>query len=133
MRILVAAEPSIRQALRRIFAAAFHEVMCAEAATTEQAADLALRLRFEVIVLDLSLRGLAGMKALQRIHEVAPHVPIIVVTPTEDDQEAHQAFAAGALAYLGRESQPQDLVDAVRTVLNGKQYVGGSVGRVTGP
>lgn len=123
VRVLVAdTQATARRTVRSALAAVFEGATFAEAGTAEQAADLASRVRLDVIVIDASLPGSEGISALQRIHLAAPNVPILVVTALEEAREALQAFHAGAAGYLAKASAPHAIVEVVRILLDGGHY-----------
>jgi DNA-binding NarL/FixJ family response regulator len=80
-RVLVADDnPLIRKALCKLFEAEKHYEICVEATDGEEAIDLALKHRPDLIILDLSMPVLNGLEAAREIRKIMPHVPIILFT-----------------------------------------------------
>src|SRR3989337_1187362 len=75
----------------------------------------------DVIILDITLPGKNGIDILKDLkqHKVSSKVLILSMHP--EDRFAIRAFKAGALGYLTKESAPEELVKAIRTVLNGRK------------
>jgi DNA-binding NarL/FixJ family response regulator len=83
--ILIADDnPLIRKMLCRMFEAEEGYDLCAEAKDGEEAIDLALKHRPELIILDLSIPVLNGFDAAKKLKELMPHVPIILFTQHAD-------------------------------------------------
>jgi DNA-binding NarL/FixJ family response regulator len=97
------------------------------AATGEQAVKAALSLRPDVIIMDLILPVLNGIDATQRILASLPQSRIIVLSACCTSEHIYRALRAGAVGYVIKDAAGQELVDAVRTVLAGRQYLSPSV------
>lgn len=83
--VLVADDnPIIRRILRDIFEAEEHYDLCAEATNGQEAIDLALKHRPELIILDLSMPVLNGLDAARELKKLMPRVPIILFTQYAD-------------------------------------------------
>lgn len=85
--------------------------------------DAAERLRPEVIVTDISMPELNGLDAIRRIKRQLPNTKLVVLTMHRDTQLAVNAFRAGASGYLLKVSPVEELVNAIRQVMNGQFYV----------
>ncbi|HXN19911.1 MAG TPA: response regulator [Candidatus Binatus sp.] len=83
--VLVADDnPIIRKMLCRIFEAEEEYDLCAEATNGQEAIDLALSHRPELIILDFSMPVLSGLAAAKELKKLMPHVPIILFTQHSD-------------------------------------------------
>jgi DNA-binding NarL/FixJ family response regulator len=80
-------------------------------------------LKPDVVVLDISMPLLNGVDAAREIHKVAPKVKIVFLTMHMDSNYVHEAFEAGASAYVIKHSASLDLKFAIRSALLGKTYV----------
>ena len=81
------------------------------------------RTDLDVIVLDLMMPGMGGMPAIAEFGRVRPDVPVIVLSSSEDPQDARRALAQGALGYVPKSASQHTLVAAIKLVLNGDLYV----------
>jgi len=81
----------------------------------------------DVLVLDLNLPGRSGLEVLAAIQESHPHIKVLVVSMFSEDQYAIRSLKAGAHGYLNKAGDPNELVNAVRTVAKGRRYVTPSV------
>jgi two-component system NarL family response regulator len=74
--------------------------------------------RADVVLLDLEIDG-GGVAACSRLQEVRPDVRVVVLTQADDDADLAGAVRAGARGYLRKDTAPDELVSAVRTVASG--------------
>jgi DNA-binding NarL/FixJ family response regulator len=124
VRVLVAdAEPVIRAGLAAILAHEPDLIVCAEAATGEEAVTLTGRLRPDVVLLDLDLPVHGGVEATRQVGDVDSSAGVIVLAPHDGDIRLFAALRAGARGFVVRNTQAEDLVDAVRTVSGGEAYL----------
>ena len=85
--------------------------------------------RPDVVITDLSMPGLDGVAATRRLLELQPDLPVLVLTMHEDDEHVFAALRAGALGYLVKGSDGDEIVRAVHSVASGEAVYGGSVAR----
>jgi len=91
-----------------------------EAASGEEAYALLQRMSPDIVLLDLSMPGLGGLSSLRRFKLRWPLLPILVFSMHDTVAFATQALRAGANGYVTKGSDPQLMVDAVRSVLGGE-------------
>ena len=77
----------------------------------------------DVLVLDINLPGRSGLDALHALKDEGSPVKVLVVSMYPEDQYAIRALRAGAYGYVNKGGDPQLLVQAVRTVSQGRKYV----------
>jgi two-component system, NarL family, invasion response regulator UvrY len=77
----------------------------------------------DVLVLDINLPGRSGLDALHALKDEGSAVKVLVVSMYPEDQYAIRALRAGAFGYVNKGGDPQILVQAVRTVAQGRKYV----------
>ena len=77
----------------------------------------------DVLVLDINLPGRSGLDALHALKDEGSPVKVLVVSMYPEDQYAIRALRAGAYGYVNKAGDPQVLVQAVRTVAQGRKYV----------
>ena len=81
----------------------------------------------DVVVLDISMPGTSGIDALKMIRDVAPKLPVLILSMYPEEQYAVRLIKSGASGYMTKETAPQELVDAIRKVAAGKKYISPSV------
>ncbi|MFP5398849.1 MAG: response regulator [Gammaproteobacteria bacterium] len=77
----------------------------------------------DVLVLDINLPGRSGLDVLRVLKDEGSAVKVLVVSMYPEDQYAIRALRAGAFGYVNKGGDPQLLVQAVRTVAQGRKYV----------
>jgi DNA-binding NarL/FixJ family response regulator len=112
----------VRQGLRALFSAEGDIAIVAEAQTGREAVQLALKHHPEIVVMDLAMPLLNGWEATRQILKAVPSAKIVVLSTYGDDDHIQQAIAAGAAAYLLKQTAAADLVKAIREVRKGNAY-----------
>lgn len=77
----------------------------------------------DVLVLDINLPGRSGLDALHALKDEGSPVKVLVVSMYPEDQYALRSLRAGAFGYVNKGGDPQLIVQAVRTVAQGRKYV----------
>ena len=77
----------------------------------------------DVLVLDINLPGRSGLDVLHVLKDEGSPVKVLVVSMYPEDQYAIRALRAGAFGYVNKGGDPQLIVQAVRTVAQGRKYV----------
>lgn len=113
----------VRVGLASIIALEPDMEVCAEAATGEQAVALFRTRRPDVTLMDLRLPGIGGSEATLAIRAEFPEARIMVLSVYAGDEEIYNALQAGALAYLVKSVQREELVHAIRKVATGQRHI----------
>ena len=119
--------PMVREGLRAVINDAPGFEIQGEAATGEEAIDLALDVRPDVLVMDLHLPGINGIEAIRRISAAAPSVAILVLTMFEDDDSVISSLRAGAKGYLLKGAGQADILRSLEAVKTGQAIFGPSI------
>jgi DNA-binding NarL/FixJ family response regulator len=77
----------------------------------------------DLIILDVSLPGRSGLEVLKQIKIMYPEVKVLVLSMYPEDQFAIRMLKAGASGYLHKDSAPEVLIDAIRTIYSGGEYL----------
>lgn len=91
-----------------------------EAASGAEAVRLAAELAPDVALMDLVMPEMDGVEATWRLRRVSPRTQVVVLTSFHEDEQIFPAIKAGALSYLLKDIDPQDLADAVRAAGRGE-------------
>ena len=128
IRVLVADDHAVvRQGLRTLLELQEDMSVVAEAADGEEAVELAAELHPDVALVDLVMPRRDGIETIRRMREVTPETRAIVLTSFLDEESLVPAVRAGAVGYLLKDAQPQELVRAVRTVHAGEALLSPAV------
>lgn len=120
IRILVADDHYVvRQGLAALLVARNGMQVVGEAAAGKEAVDLARTLLPDVILMDMIMPGMDGPEAIALIKQDNPNARILVLTSFGESKQVAAAIQAGALGYLLKDSSPDDLLHAIRSVHRG--------------
>jgi DNA-binding NarL/FixJ family response regulator len=118
--LLVDDEPLIRTGLRAIIDAEPDLAVVGEAGDGAGVAPLVRRLRPNVVVMDVRMRGVDGIEATRRIVEHVDAPPrILILTTFENDDHVFDALRAGASGFLLKRAEPHELLRAIRLLADG--------------
>ena len=132
IRVLLADDQAlIRAGFHVLIDAADDLQVVGEAVDGAQAVDLARRERADVVLMDIRMPGVDGLEATRRISadDDLAGVKVIILTTFESDEYVYQAIRAGASGFLVKDTEPGDLIQAVRVVARGDALLSPSVTR----
>lgn len=118
--LLVDDHKLVRAGLQSLVDSTTDLTVVGSAADGEEAVRLADELDPDVILMDLSMPGIGGVEATRRISARNPGVQVLVLTSFSDGDHVRSALDAGAVGFLLKDSDPQELLDGVRTVVRGE-------------
>ncbi|MEA2193404.1 MAG: hypothetical protein QOI73_3525 [Solirubrobacteraceae bacterium] len=110
----------VRQGLRTFLELQEDIAVVGEAGDGEAALEAVARLRPDVVLMDLVMPRLGGVRAIERLRALAPATRVIVLTSFLDEDKVLPAVRAGAAGYLLKDVQPAELVRAIRMVDRGE-------------
>lgn len=113
----------VRSGLRQFLADHIDFRVTGEAANGREAVDLVRRGDLDVLVMDLSMPVQSGVDALAAIKARAPELPVLILSSFPEQHYATTLLRQGASGYLNKECDPEELVNAIRTVCRGRKYI----------
>jgi two-component system invasion response regulator UvrY len=119
--LLVDDHPVVRKGIARILISEIPDLRVDEAVDGAGALEQLGTGTYNLILLDLTLPGDSGVSLLRRITRAYPATPVVIVTMHPAAHFAQRAFEAGAVAYLAKNSDPDEVVSVVRQALAGKR------------
>ncbi|MFF2371465.1 response regulator [Agromyces sp. NPDC058110] len=130
--LIVDDQPLIRQAVAALVAGEPDLDVVGEAADGEEAVAMTSDLRPDVVLMDIRMPGLDGIRATRRIADdpALANVRVLILTTFEDDENVARALQAGASGFIGKGTDPDALVDAVRTIHAGEALLSPQATRV---
>lgn len=124
LRILLAEDHEIvRHGIKLLVDSQTDLEVIGEAGNGEIAVKMANELKPDIIVMDVSMPLLNGLKATRKIREKSAQMKILILTRHTDDGYLQQLLCAGANGYVLKQSAPEDLIRAIRVVASGEGYV----------
>jgi DNA-binding NarL/FixJ family response regulator len=128
VRVLIADDhPLFREGMRGRLDRVADVAVVGEAASGDEAVELAQKLEPDVILMDIKMPGLNGIEATREIQRANPQIGILVLTMFEDDDSVFAAMRAGAKGYLLKDSGGEGVVHAIRAVASGEAVFGPGV------
>ena len=123
----------VRAGLKLIISSQGDMEVVGEAADGRSAVSKACTLQPDIVLMDISMPLLNGLKAIAQIQETCPQVKVLALTRHQDDGYLQQALQAGASGYVLKQSAPTELLHAIRAVARGGKYLDPAVtGKVMG-
>ena len=83
----------------------------------------------DVVLMDIDMPGINGIKAVREIRENIPRLPVIMLTAFDEDDKVFQSICNGAMGYMLKNTQPSNLIEAVREVSQGGAPMTPSIAR----
>lgn len=83
----------------------------------------------DVVVMDLSMPGISGLVATRKLKERRPDLNVLVLTRHTDEAYLHELLRAGVSGYVLKQSAPTELLEAIRAVAGGGQYIDAALTR----
>ena len=113
----------VRRGIRDTLSEAVDIQVTGEAGSYSEVREALRTLPCDVLILDLNLPGRGGLEVLASLKETDLQVRVLVVSMFAEDQYAIRCLKAGAHGYLNKAGDPDELVQAVRTIAQGRKYV----------
>ncbi len=134
LRIFIAEDhETVREGLKMIIDSQIDMEVCGEASDGRSAVKAAQELQPDVVVMDVTMPQLNGLKATKKIKQLCPHLKILTLTRHTDDGYLQELLRAGAAGYVLKQSSSSELLRAIRVVASGGNYLDPAVaGRVMG-
>lgn len=130
IRILIVDDHAIvREGLRGLITIEPDMELVDEASTGDEGVKKALALRPDVILMDLLMPGKDGAAAIAEIKDQWPEARVLVLTSFLEDDKVFPAIESGALGYLLKDTQPEELLDAIREVNEGRTTLHPSIAK----
>ena len=128
VRVIIADDhPLFREGMRGRLDRVADIAVVGEAASGDEAVELAHKLEPDIILMDIKMPGLNGIEATREIQRANPQIGILVLTMFEDDDSVFAAMRAGAKGYLLKDSGGEGVVHAIRAVASGEAVFGPGV------
>jgi DNA-binding NarL/FixJ family response regulator len=108
----------VRRGLREILVDAFSGAQFSEASSGEEVLSQLVGSKQDVLLLDINMPGRSGMDVLKDVKHNYPLLPVIMVSVQPESQYASRCMLAGATAYVNKNSASEELVPAIRKILD---------------
>jgi DNA-binding NarL/FixJ family response regulator len=118
--LLVDDQKMIRQGFSYVISLQDDMTIVGEAADGKEAVAQALALRPDIILMDIQMPGMTGIEASQAIIKQLPSVKIVILTTFNDPDYIYEVIRSGAVGYLLKDADVEDMLEAVRSAHRGE-------------
>ncbi|MEJ8305717.1 response regulator transcription factor [Saccharibacillus sacchari] len=118
--LLVDDQPLVRQGMKYIIGAQPDLEVAGEAGSGPEAVDAALDKRPQLILMDVQMPEFNGIEATRRILDQFPACKIVILTTFDTEEYVLEGIRAGAIGYLLKDTEPEELLTAIRAALRGE-------------
>jgi DNA-binding NarL/FixJ family response regulator len=117
----------VREGLRSILESESDIEVIGEASNGREALELTLKLRPDVVVMDIAMPQLNGLEATRQICKTLPDAKVLILSAHSDDAYVENVTAYGAVGYLIKQTSAHFLSEAIREVVKGNTYFSASI------
>jgi two-component system invasion response regulator UvrY len=128
LKILLADDHAVvRQGIKQIISSAYNQAAFGEACNLRELHEMINKEAWDVVILDLAFPDGNALEILKQIKKDYSNLPVLILSMYPEDQYAIRTIRAGASGYLSKESAPEELVQAIRKIIAGGEYISPTV------
>lgn len=122
--------PLVRDGLRTRLQSVPHFALMGEAGSGQEALEIAARLQPDVMLVDISMKDINGIRLTARIHEISPQTVVLILSMYDNSEYVVSAMRAGAKGYVLKDAGFDEIIVAIDAVAKGGTYFSASVAHV---
>ncbi|OPY79344.1 MAG: Oxygen regulatory protein NreC [Syntrophorhabdus sp. PtaU1.Bin153] len=115
--------PIVRKGLSQLINQEADLVVCGEAANAESALENLKKLKPDLAIVDISLKGVDGIELIKQMKVRYSNLPVLVVSMHDESLFAERALRVGARGYIMKQEAIENMMEAIRKVLRGELYI----------
>jgi|1185.fasta_scaffold243603_2 DNA-binding NarL/FixJ family response regulator len=119
----------VRAGMRSLLNGMSRVEVVGEAASGEEALELAAREKPDLVLMDIAMKGISGLDAAARMRQRQPEVRVVILSMHAGEEYVLQALRAGAVGYLLKDAATGELELAIRSVMRGESWFSPAVSR----
>jgi DNA-binding NarL/FixJ family response regulator len=124
MRLLIVDDhPLIRAGLRTLLEHTLEQPQVVEATDGREALEIAVRVRPDIVLLDISMPGLNGVDAARRLTTELPSCKVIMLSMHCHEERVAECLRAGATGYVVKEGAVSEVMSAIKAAMHGEVYI----------
>jgi two-component system invasion response regulator UvrY len=128
IKVIIADDHAIiRRGIREILDETDAVRVVDEAGDGSELVDKIMNKRCDVVLLDINMPGKNGLDLMNDIKKINPEQKILILSIYPEEEYAIRAIRSGASGYLKKDSNPDEIVRAIKTVVSGKKYLSGEL------
>jgi DNA-binding NarL/FixJ family response regulator len=121
--LIVDDQAIVRISLRNLLLEEDYTYVTGDATTGQQAIALCQAEPWDVVLLDISMPGQGGLSVLQTLRQLCPEIPVLMLSFFLERGHITQALEAGAAGYVAKEEISEEIIPAIKSAINGRQYL----------
>lgn len=125
--IIVDDHPVVRQGLKQIIEGEPDMQVVNQAGNARDAVTVIRQTPCEAVILDITMPDGSGLDVLSKIRYEQPDLPVLIMSMHEEEQYALRVLKAGASGYLMKDTIPEELIKAIRHIIDGGKYISNSL------
>jgi two-component system response regulator NreC len=125
--ILVDDHKIVREGLKILLMNLNEIEIIGEVANGSELFDVLKKLKPDILLMDISLPKMSGILITEKLSREYPDIKVIMLTANDTDEMVFDSFKAGAMGYLPKDIEHEELVDAIITVSEGNEYLAQSI------
>jgi two-component system invasion response regulator UvrY len=131
IKILIAdIHPVVRLGIKQILSTTQDMKVVDEAGTGQEALNKVVKNNYDVIILGINMPDGNGLKLLKELRKEKPKTAVLIFTNLTENQYAFRVLKMGAAGYLPKDSSPEELIEAVRKIAQGKKYISADLAEI---
>ncbi len=127
--VLVDDHQLVRTGIRRLLGDAADIDVVGEAGSGEEALQLVRETSPDVVLMDVNMPGIGGLEATRKLLRIAPDLRIIALTIHVEEPYPSRLMEAGAMGYITKGCDENEILDAIGAVMRGERYIGTDIAR----
>lgn len=128
IKLIIADDHSfLREGIKKTIHDEIDMSIVGEASNASEAINIIKEKMPDIAIMDISMPGKSGLDVLKDLKAMKLKIKVLILSMHPEDRFAIRALKAGAMGYLTKESAPDELVKAIRTILTGRKYVSKSL------
>lgn len=120
----------VRAGIRLLFQTDNEVDIVGETENGEKAIELVKKLHPDVVITDVSMPNMSGIQLTKKLKEEHPKIKVLIISMHNDDDYIIDALEAGAMGYVTKDSNDDEIINAVHSISNDKMYYGSSISDV---
>ena len=121
--LLVDDHAMVRKGLKETLEEELGPMTFGEADNSQKVIEHIWKSEWDLTILDINMDGRSGLDLLDEIQKARPKLPVLILSMYPVAEFAVRALKQGAAGYLNKQSAPDELVNAVQTILAGRRYI----------
>jgi DNA-binding NarL/FixJ family response regulator len=128
IKVLIADDHNmVRKGLKQLLEETNDIIPVGEACNGNEVIDFVFKVDYDVLLLDITMPGMSSLDVMKQLRSTRPELKVLVLSMHPEEQYAVRFIRAGASGYLTKDHAPEELIEAIRKVAEGRKYISPSL------